>query len=204
LEGSYAMIHPLTFLKGAGFGAGMMYFFDPVSGNRRRSLVRDQLVHACTVCDRQAGVTYRDASNRLQGAKAEISKAMQSSGEPVMERVQEGVMGVGRTLGMQGRLWSPTARAVAMIGGAGLIAGLMNKRDLIPLAFGALGLSFAAKELADREQLRSGQQRSRRGTQGQSTEMTNTQNINYQSQETNEGAGLEASVPIKKQPIHNL
>lgn len=147
------MIHPLTFLKGAGLGAGMMYFFDPVAGNRRRALVRDQIVHAYNVCNQQAGVTYRDASNRLQGAGAEIRSVFQASDQPLTERVQEGAVGVGRTLGRQGQTWSPTAKAAAMVGGAGLVASFMNKRDLAALAFGVAGLSFIAKEIADQERM---------------------------------------------------
>jgi hypothetical protein len=33
-----------AFLKGIGIGAGALYFFDPVVGARRRSLLRDYFV----------------------------------------------------------------------------------------------------------------------------------------------------------------
>jgi hypothetical protein len=212
------MIHPLTFLKGAGLGAGIMYFLDPVAGNRRRAQVRDQIVHACTVCNKQAGVTYRDASNRIQGASAEISKAMQSPEQPLLERVQEGVLEAGRTLGMQGQTWSPTAKAAALVGGAGLIASFISKRDLAALAFGVIGLSFVAKELADQEEVRSGQRGSAdsQATNPQQSESRSkpieggkqpekqTGNSDTQSREKNEGTGIESSVPTEKQPIHNL
>jgi hypothetical protein len=75
------MIHPLSFLKGAGLGAGIMYFFDPDRGRRRRSLVRDQFIHACAVCERSADVLRRDAGNRLHGMVAEV-QSLARSGQP--------------------------------------------------------------------------------------------------------------------------
>jgi hypothetical protein len=79
------MMHPLSFLKGAGLGAGMMYFFDPERGRRRRSLVRNQLIHACAVCERSADVLRRDASNRLHGMIAEV-QSLAHSGQPAAHR----------------------------------------------------------------------------------------------------------------------
>lgn len=215
------MFHPLAFLKGAGLGAGMMYFFDPVSGNRRQALLRDQLVSTVTTFTRQAEATCRDASNRLQGAGAEIRSAMQSTDQPLTERVREGAMEAGRTLGRQGSSWSPTAKAAAMLGGASLIASFMSKRDLAALAFGAVGLTFMAKELTDQQNMRgraerqsSGQQRDQYGRQAnpqgessqreQGEQKAGDQNKSSQSVESNEGAGIEASVPTEKKAIHNL
>jgi hypothetical protein len=34
----------LAVLVGAGMGAGLMYFYDPQMGRRRRALTRDQLI----------------------------------------------------------------------------------------------------------------------------------------------------------------
>jgi hypothetical protein len=62
----------------------MMYFFDPERGRRRRSLVRDQLIHACAVCERSADVLRRDASNRLHGMIAEV-QSLAHSGQPADE-----------------------------------------------------------------------------------------------------------------------
>ncbi|HEX6962442.1 MAG TPA: BON domain-containing protein [Lacipirellula sp.] len=85
------MAHPISFLTGAGFGAGMMYFYDPDCGNRRRSLIRDQLIHACAVCERGADVLRRDASNRMHGIVAEVQSAMHReppTDEVLAERVR--------------------------------------------------------------------------------------------------------------------
>jgi hypothetical protein len=66
------MAHPLSFLAGAGLGAGFMYYFDPDCGNRRRSLVRDQFASSQCRLHKAADVLRRDASNRFEGTLAEI------------------------------------------------------------------------------------------------------------------------------------
>jgi osmotically-inducible protein OsmY len=66
------MYRMISFLKGAAIGAGIMYFFDPVVGNRRRALLRDQFTHlgnkACDVADAK----WRDMQNRMYGTYAEM------------------------------------------------------------------------------------------------------------------------------------
>jgi hypothetical protein len=65
------MYRMISFLKGAAIGAGMMYLFDPVAGNRRRALIRDQFIHlshkSCNVADSK----FRHMQNRLYGTFAE-------------------------------------------------------------------------------------------------------------------------------------
>jgi hypothetical protein len=52
-------------------GALALYFFDPVSGRRRRALLRDQLVHARHQIGDYAEGTAKDLRNRAQGVVAE-------------------------------------------------------------------------------------------------------------------------------------
>jgi hypothetical protein len=86
------MMQLQSFLNGVGFGAGMMYFFDPDRGRRRRSLARDQFVHAFAVCQRSADVLQRDARNRMTGMVAEaksLGRRGQSTTDDVLvERVR--------------------------------------------------------------------------------------------------------------------
>jgi hypothetical protein len=53
---------------GAAVGAGLMYFFDPRMGRRRRAILRDQGVHYRKVARRAAGRKLRDLKNRGRGA----------------------------------------------------------------------------------------------------------------------------------------
>ena len=59
-------------LVGAGAGAGLMYLLDPDLGNRRRALVRDQLVRAGHVTGDAVDATSRDVRNRARGVVAEM------------------------------------------------------------------------------------------------------------------------------------
>jgi hypothetical protein len=58
-------------LTAFGIGAVAMYFFDPVSGKRRRALLRDQLVHAQHELGEYAEGTATDLRNRAYGMVAE-------------------------------------------------------------------------------------------------------------------------------------
>jgi hypothetical protein len=55
-------------LASAAVGAGLMYFFDPRMGRRRRAILRDQGVHYRKVARRAAGRKLRDLKNRGRGA----------------------------------------------------------------------------------------------------------------------------------------
>jgi hypothetical protein len=60
-----------------GAGALAMYLFDPVSGNRRRALLRDKLVHYRKEAGEYAEGTAKDLSNRAHGLVAEARGVME-------------------------------------------------------------------------------------------------------------------------------
>lgn len=53
-----------------GIGAALMYFFDPVSGRRRRAAVRDQAVHYGNEIRETTSATAQDLGNRAKGLYA--------------------------------------------------------------------------------------------------------------------------------------
>jgi uncharacterized membrane protein len=59
-------------LAGVGLGAGMMYLLDPVSGRRRRALLRDQLVHAAHRLFDAEEASVEDVRHRARGVFAEL------------------------------------------------------------------------------------------------------------------------------------
>jgi hypothetical protein len=61
-----------SLLVGAGAGAGLMYLLDPDQGNRRRALMRDQLVRARHLTEDAMDATSRDMRNRARGVVAEL------------------------------------------------------------------------------------------------------------------------------------
>lgn len=88
------MNHSTSFFSGMLLGAGMMYLLDPARGNRRRALLRDQVVHAGHELE-DAGERLegrsRDLRNRARGAAAEVRGRMRReevSDEVLVERVR--------------------------------------------------------------------------------------------------------------------
>ncbi len=77
-------------LSGFGFGLGLMYYFDPDLGNRRRALVRDQVVRAANSLSRNIDVMVRDTSHRIEGLFAETT-AMFTSDHPSEPQLRERV-----------------------------------------------------------------------------------------------------------------
>jgi uncharacterized membrane protein len=68
-------------LIAAGLGAAAAYYWDPVLGNRRRALMRDQWNHALRKARRAIDVTQRDVSHRLAGTVAEMRSCLAASAE---------------------------------------------------------------------------------------------------------------------------
>jgi uncharacterized membrane protein len=78
-------------LMGSGLGAGIMYLWDPEQGERRRALIRDQVIHARRTLGRAAGKVSRDTANRLEGFLAETRSLLfrdNASDEVLAERVR--------------------------------------------------------------------------------------------------------------------
>lgn len=75
-----------TLLGSIGLGAGLMYFFDPEGGNRRRALVRDQAISLLNTSDRAIDKTARDLRNRTKGVLSEaIGTLEEGAGDSVIE-----------------------------------------------------------------------------------------------------------------------
>jgi uncharacterized membrane protein len=86
-----AMNRLTSLLNGIAVGAGAMYLFDPVVGNRRRSLLRDQMNHLFHQSADAADATLRDVKNRTYGYMAQMRGCMTSddaSDAVVTERVR--------------------------------------------------------------------------------------------------------------------
>src|SRR5688572_28299522 len=79
-----------SLLGGLGLGAGLMYFFDPDKGRRRRALLRDQFAHAASRFDDCVSATWKDVSQRTAGIAAE-TKALFTADEATDEVIAERV-----------------------------------------------------------------------------------------------------------------
>lgn len=76
-----------AWLYGLGIGAGLMYFLDPQQGDRRKALVRDQMMRFRDESKGAIDVGVRDLRNRTRGLLAEGMAIVSNEGTPdyVME-----------------------------------------------------------------------------------------------------------------------
>lgn len=65
-----------------GLGAGLMYYFDPDRGRRRRALFRDQIDHRSHLLRSFSEKAARDARNRARGLAAESRAMLQEDDAP--------------------------------------------------------------------------------------------------------------------------
>jgi hypothetical protein len=79
----------LMFALGAGVGAGLMYYFDPEGGRRRRALLRDKVTKISNRTVDTVESTSRDLRNRAQGVVAETGSALGLTGGGESESKQE-------------------------------------------------------------------------------------------------------------------
>jgi hypothetical protein len=78
------------FLAGCAVGVLTMYLLDPARGARRRSFIRDKIVHAVHIVAAVADKRSRDIVNRLRGVAAEIQARVREGAIPdhvLVERV---------------------------------------------------------------------------------------------------------------------
>ncbi len=119
-----------TLLTGMSVGAGLMYFYDPARGNRRRALMNDQIDSSIN----QAGDAWNEAivdlRNRSQGVAHEISSIFER--QPATENNPEGML-------------SPSARLLLVTGGGMLAVYGRVHKGLIGTALSLAGMSLLAR-----------------------------------------------------------
>jgi uncharacterized membrane protein len=71
-----------TMIKALALGAGVMYFYDPSQGRRRRAMVRDQFTRVVNRTDDSIDVALEDLRNRTRGTLAEIMNTVSEGGSP--------------------------------------------------------------------------------------------------------------------------
>jgi uncharacterized membrane protein len=71
-----------TLLTSIGLGAGLMYFYDPQHGERRREMVRDRANRFVSDIDNTIDVAMQDARNRTRGMLSEMTARLSEEGTP--------------------------------------------------------------------------------------------------------------------------
>jgi uncharacterized membrane protein len=111
-------------MRGMLLGAGAMYLLDPDRGARRRSLLRDQLVHAGRKVGDGMSATARDTKNRTLGAVAELKSRLHEDvvDDTVLhERVRSAI---GRAVS------HPSAISVTAFDGQVVLSGQVLENEL--------------------------------------------------------------------------
>src|SRR5512138_1464919 len=86
-------------LVSMGIGAGLMYFFDPQHGERRRTMVRDTANRFVNDLDDSIDIAVEDARNRARGVLSEMTARLSDQGAPdwiLEERVRANLGRVSR------------------------------------------------------------------------------------------------------------
>ena len=71
-----------TLLMTVGIGAGLMYFYDPQQGNRRRAQVQNQINRWINDLDYSINTGKRDLRNRTRGVLSEMTARLSEQGAP--------------------------------------------------------------------------------------------------------------------------
>ena len=101
---------------GIGVGVGLMYFYDPRQGRRRRARLRDRAHHVLSMAEHLVAKAERDAANRVHGVAERIRHGR---GGDAAEVIVE-----ARVRAQIGRLTShPAAIQVQVRGGNVVLAG---------------------------------------------------------------------------------
>src|SRR5512147_1225922 len=88
-----------TLLVSMGLGAGLMYFFDPQHGERRRTMVRDKANSFVNNFNDSLDNAVEDARNRMRGVLSEMTAKLSNEGAPdwiLEERVRSNLGRVAR------------------------------------------------------------------------------------------------------------
>jgi uncharacterized membrane protein len=71
-----------TLLASIGLGAGLMYFFDPQHGDRRRAMVRDRANRFVNNMDDSIDMTMENARSRVRGILSEMTGKLSGQSTP--------------------------------------------------------------------------------------------------------------------------
>src|SRR5512141_145467 len=71
-----------TLLVSMGIGAGLMYFFDPQHGERRRTMVRDRANMLVNNMDDSIDMAVEDVRSRVRSVLSEMTARLGGQGSP--------------------------------------------------------------------------------------------------------------------------
>jgi uncharacterized membrane protein len=116
-----------------GFGAALMYFYDPEDGSRRRARLRDQWNHIRNETRDFWGKARRDLMNRREGLRSDPGSLFKLPGE----------------LGGASGEWTPGMRLVSALAGGGMTFYGLLRGGLQGTAATLIGLNLVSRGVAN-------------------------------------------------------
>lgn len=117
-----------AFMYGLGLGAAAMYLADPLTGARRRAMIRDQAVHGVRRTEVAWGKASRDLEHRIEGVRSRVASLGSAEDEPSDEKLHARVRSrIGRAV------THPHAVHTQVEGGHVTLSGPILRREYDPL-----------------------------------------------------------------------
>src|SRR5262249_19207590 len=118
-----------TLLSTVAAGAATAFFFDPVSGTRRRQRLADAMIHAANATSDAAGKIGHDLRNRTRGIGRRPSSQID----------------------ILRRDWAPATRAMVGASGAVLVAVGLSRRSRGGIGLATAGAALLARAMTNLE-----------------------------------------------------
>jgi hypothetical protein len=118
----------MMLLSGIGLGAGLMCLLDPVSGKRRRALLRDKTLSAWQRTEDAIDSTTRDLENRFHGLRIEAEHLLREG--RLSGRSKDGLLAFEVRAALALVATSPQAIRVTVNQGVVTLRGAVLKQDL--------------------------------------------------------------------------
>jgi uncharacterized membrane protein len=119
IERSVRMNKLFAYIVGAAYGAGLMYFWDPNEGRRRRAMLRDQVDAFRNEADDVIHSRFLDLQNRARGMAMETTSRFRS-GQPADQGLDEREHAQQGETDWRQRMstgqWRPSTRLLAGMG----------------------------------------------------------------------------------------
>ena len=129
------MDRAVAFLAGAGVGAGLMFLLDPQMGRRRRAIARDKAVSLAHQAEDAAEVVARDVTNRARGLASGDMSVLVGGRRALRHPLRGG--------------WSPSARTLMGLLGAGLFVYGLTREEPTACVIGSVGLGLTLEGLTN-------------------------------------------------------
>ncbi|RPJ40713.1 MAG: hypothetical protein EHM21_14260, partial [Chloroflexi bacterium] len=143
----------MAIMRGMALGAGLMYFFDPVNGDQRKQMVRDEFTRFKSKSDETIESTFRDLRVRTRDVLSSGVEKLSEGTESMQQEVRANplLQPEGQRTGEQDQaMWSPTTRLLVGTGAGYLWLYGMARGGIIGTLAQISGVALGAQVLTNK------------------------------------------------------